>query len=420
MSDAPEPRRTALAAEHAALGATMTDFGGWQMPLKYGSELAEHRAVRETAGLFDLSHMGEVWIAGPEAGRLLNTALVGDLAALAVGRAKYTLMCDDSGGIVDDLIVYRLGEERFLVVPNAGNAAVVAAALATAADGLDATVDDATARTSLIAVQGPAAQAVLAPLVADTQRSVVEGLRYYAIAEAEVGGLPALVARTGYTGEDGFELYVDNADAAALWRALLAAGVPHGLVPAGLAARDSLRLEAGMPLYGNELGLDVTPFEAGLGGVVSFAKPEPFAGRAALEAAAAAAPSRVLVGLRGSGRRAGRAGYAVTAGGREVGRITSGLPSPTLGHPIALAYVTPDVATPGTSLDVDLRGKLEAAEVVEPPFVRRPRPATRSTSTRDTAPTGNIAPTGNTAQTRDTTTPATDSAHGQHDTKERS
>ncbi len=364
-------KHTALHAEHEKLGASFTDFGGWDMPLKYGSELAEHRAVREAAGLFDLSHMGEVRVEGPDAARFLNTALVGNLAVVKVGKAKYSLICDERGGIIDDLISYRLADDRYLVVPNAGNAPIVFAALRERAAGFDVAVTDASAGTSLIAVQGPNALAILRGLVPEAQRSLVDDMPYYAADEATVAGIGVLLARTGYTGEDGFELYVPNEQATGLWTALLEAGEAHGLVPAGLAARDSLRLEAGMPLYGNELGLDTTPFEAGLGPVLSFKKEEAFVGRAALEAAKEAGPARVLVGLTGLGRRAARGGYQVFAGDREIGVVTSGQPSPTLGRPVALAFVDPAFAEPGTALEIDLRGKREPFEVVPLPFYRR-------------------------------------------------
>ena len=378
-----DSKKTALWAEHQQLGAHFTDFGGWDMPLRYGSELAEHRAVREAAGLFDLSHMGEAWVSGPDAGRFLNTALVGNLAAIAVGKAKYSLICDERGGIIDDLIVYRIAgpaagdaagegaESRYLVVPNAGNAPTVAAALAARAEGFDVSVLDASAETSLIAVQGPASEAILLEMVGEDQRAAVTELPYYAWVAVKIGAVDVLLARTGYTGEDGFELFLPNEDAARIWRLALETGEPHGLLPAGLAARDSLRLEAGMPLYGNELGLDTDAFEAGLGPIVSFKKDEAFVGREALEQVKAEGPGRVLVGLRGSGRRAGRGGYAVHAGGREIGAITSGQPSPTLGYPIALAYVEPGFAEVGTAVEVDLRGRLEPFEVVALPFYRR-------------------------------------------------
>lgn len=364
-------RHTALHAEHAKLGASFTDFGGWDMPLKYGSELAEHRAVRETAGLFDLSHMGEVWVAGPDAATFLNTALVGNLAAVAEGKAKYSLICNEGGGIIDDLIVYRVADSRYLVVPNAGNAETVAGLLAERSASFDVEVTDASAETSLVAVQGPAAERILLDVLDERHHEAVTGLRYYAWTAVEVNGIDVFLARTGYTGEDGFELFIPNDRAAELWKLLLEAGEPHGLIPAGLASRDSLRLEAGMPLYGNELSLEVTPFEAGLGPIVSFKKEERFVGRDALEARRDAGPGMRLVGLKGAGRRAGRGGYSVLSDGQVVGRITSGQPSPTLGYPVAIAYVDPAYAEPGTALEVDLRGKAEPFEVVSLPFYRR-------------------------------------------------
>ncbi|MCY1159054.1 MAG: gcvT [Citricoccus sp.] len=364
-------KHTALHDEHAALGASFTDFGGWDMPLKYGSELAEHRAVRTAAGLFDLSHMGEVRVSGPDAATFLNTALAGNLAAIAVGRAKYSLICTPEGGIIDDLISYRLAEDEYLVVPNAGNAPTVLAALQERAAGFDVTVADESAETSLVAVQGPAAQTILHELVPAEQRELVTELKYYSAAAATVAGTEVLLARTGYTGEDGFELYVPNAQAAPLWQALLEAGQAHGLIPCGLASRDSLRLEAGMPLYGQELTRDLTPYEAGLGPVVSFKKEEDFVGRAALEARRADGVSRKLVGLRGEGRRAARGHYPVSVDGSVVGEVTSGALSPTLGYPIAMAYVDNAHAEPGTEVQVDLRGKPLPFEVVSLPFYKR-------------------------------------------------
>jgi aminomethyltransferase len=375
---------TALYDEHKKLGASFTDFGGWQMPLKYSSELAEHHAVRKSAGLFDLSHMGEVWVTGPDAAAFLDYALVGRISAMPVGKAKYSLICNEDGGIIDDLITYRRpaaadGTDVFLVVPNAGNAAVVAAALAERAAGFDAQVDDASAATSLIAVQGPKAQELLLRLVPAAQHSLVTELKYYAAVEVPIlvggTGLDLLLARTGYTGEDGFEIFVSNDDAPGLWQALVAIADDGELTPAGLASRDSLRLEAGMPLYGNELSLQGDPFAAGLGPVVALSKEGDFVGKAALvakkEAGAGSTTGRRLVGLKGLGRRAGRAHYPVLMDGSVVGEVTSGQPSPTLGYPVAMAYVDVEFTQPGTALDVDLRGKAEPFEVVDLPFYKR-------------------------------------------------
>ncbi|MEY7974009.1 glycine cleavage system aminomethyltransferase GcvT [Saccharomonospora xinjiangensis] len=370
-------KTTPLHEVHAELGASFTEFAGWSMPVRYSSELAEHRAVREAAGQFDLSHMGEIEVTGAEAARALDYALIGNLSGVKVGRARYTMLCDTDGGVLDDLVVYRLAEERFLVVANAGNAALVSKELRERSEQFDATVTDVGDRTALIAVQGPASAAI----VAEASGAELDELRYYASMRATVAGHEVLLARTGYTGEDGFELFVGTGDSAdgsgdgtapavAVWRRLAEAGASHGLVPAGLACRDTLRLEAGMPLYGNELTAARTPFHANLGKVVKFDKPGDFVGRAALERAGE--PDVVLVGLRGEGRRAPRHGYRVLHGDREVGEITSGALSPTLGHPIAMAYVTADVAEPGTALSVDIRGRTADVEVVSLPFYRRP------------------------------------------------
>ena len=371
---------TALYEQHKKAGASFTDFGGWQMPLKYESELAEHHAVRNAAGLFDLSHMGEVWVSGPAAAGFLDYALVGKLSAIAVGKAKYSLICNTDGGIIDDLITYRRAEDRYLVVPNAGNAKVVAAALAERAGsgkdgGFDVTVQDASAETSLIAVQGPNAEAILLTLVPTEQHVLVTDLKYYAAVEVQIKGQDLLLARTGYTGEDGFEIYIPNEDAAGLWEALLEAGEEYGLIPAGLASRDSLRLEAGMPLYGNELSRYVNAYAAGLGPVVSLTKESDFVGKEALTAIKAAGVGssigQKLVGLKGTGRRAARAHYSVLKNGTLIGEVTSGQPSPTLGYPVALAYVDVENSEPGTIVDVELRGKTEPFEVVALPFYKR-------------------------------------------------
>ncbi|GAA5146024.1 glycine cleavage system aminomethyltransferase GcvT [Pseudonocardia eucalypti] len=361
--------KTPLLDEHVGLGATFTDFAGWQMPLKYDSELAEHRAVRGGAGLFDLSHMGEIAVTGPGAAAALDYALVGELSKTAVGRAKYSLLCNSDGGVLDDLVVYRLAEDRYLVVANAANAPTVAAELTGRAAKFDADVRDQSADTALIAVQGPAAQRIVTSLAPGADAEEVAALKYYAATEARVAGLGALVARTGYTGEDGFELYVPNADAVTLWRSLLEATGKHGGGPAGLACRDTLRLEAGMALYGHELTVHTDPYQAGLGRVVRLGKD--FVGRDALAARADRPLERVLVGLRGAGRRAARADYPVLAGDTPVGVVTSGALSPTLGHPIALAYVDGAHQEPGTELTVDIRGRQEPYTVVKPPFYRR-------------------------------------------------
>lgn len=370
--DSSQLRKSPLHAEHEALGASFTPFGEWNMPLKYGSELEEHRAVRNTAGLFDLSHMGEVRVTGKDSGAFLDYALISQLSTIKVHKAKYSMIVNQDGGIIDDLITYRLGDEEYLVIPNAGNAATVAAELQARAADFDVTVTDESAETALIAVQGPTAEALLLTLVPEDQREAVTGMGYYACAPANVAGLDVLLARTGYTGEDGFELYIPNAQAPALWKALFDAGQAEefSLKPAGLAARDSLRLEAGMPLYGNELSLDLTPISAGLGVLVGKKKEGDFVGK---EALLAGEPGpRVLVGLTSEGRRAARGGATLhTTDGETVGEVTSGQPSPTLGYPIALAYVDREFAAEGTSLEADIRGKRYPFTVVALPFYSR-------------------------------------------------
>ncbi|MYQ38373.1 aminomethyltransferase [Streptomyces sp. LamerLS-316] len=365
------PRLTALDALHRSLGATMTDFAGWDMPLRYASERDEHHAVRTRAGLFDLSHMGEITVTGPQAAAFLSYALVGNIATVGVGRARYTMIVAEDGGILDDLIVYRLADAEYMVVANAGNAQLVLDTLTARAGGFEAEVRDDRDAYALLAVQGPDSPAVLKS-VTDAD---LDGLKYYAGLPGTVAGVPALIARTGYTGEDGFELFVDPAHAEQLWKALTEAGAPYGLIPCGLSCRDTLRLEAGMPLYGHELTTALTPFDAGLGRVVKFEKEGDFVGREALTAAAGraeTAPPRKLVGLVAQGRRVPRAGYPVVAGGEVVGEVTSGAPSPTLGKPIAMAYVDAAHAEPGTEgVGVDIRGTHEPYEVVALPFYKR-------------------------------------------------
>jgi aminomethyltransferase len=382
----PEPRpealaRTPLSAVHESLSATMTDFAGWQMPLRYRSETAEHNAVRTAAGLFDLSHMGELRVTGDEAAAALDYALVSDISAIRPGRAKYTMIVAADGGVIDDLIVYRLEGQDFLVVANASNALTVAAELTerTSASGLAAQVTDRTSDYALIAIQGPLAAGILSGL---TDTDLTE-LRYYAGYPAEVTGRKVLLARTGYTGEDGFEIFTDPQDATALWTALTEAGQEAGLIPAGLAARDSLRLEAGMPLYGNELGRQLTPYDAGLGRVVKLDKASDFVGRAALTSKSTQPREHVLVGLSGLTRRVPRHGFPVLWDGAPAGTVTSGGHSPTLGRPIAMAYLNADAAEQAQEsmesghpdgngrLAIDIRGSAEPAELIPLPFYRR-------------------------------------------------
>jgi aminomethyltransferase len=374
----PDPRRSPLHDAHVAAGAAFTTFAGWSMPVRYSGDLAEHHAVRTAAGLFDLSHMAEVLVLGPQAGEALDAALLGELSRLQVGRARYTLMLNGEGGVVDDLVVYRTGDDRFLVVANAANREVVVDRLRDRVVGFDVQVQDETDDIGLIALQGPRSEEILLEVdgfAADggepTEarfRELLAGLGNYRFLRGEWDGHPVLVARTGYTGEDGFELYAAPALLPRLWAFLLETGRGAGLVPCGLAARDTLRLEAGMPLYGHELTGLTTPQQAGLGRLVKREKRADYVGRAAVESAEAEG-ARVLVGLVSEGRRAGRAGYPVLAGDREVGVVTSGALSPTLGHPIAMAYVDRDAV--GGDLAIDVRGTRLPATVVPLPFHSR-------------------------------------------------
>ncbi len=368
QSPLPVATPTPLLDRHEALGARVIEFAGWQMPVSYAGIIEEHRAVRQAAGLFDLSHMGELVVEGPEAGAGLAAALVSDPPSLAVGRAQYSMICATDGGILDDLIVYRVAPERFMVVANAGNARVVSDTLAERLAGKAAVLDDRSLATGLVAIQGPRSVAILQPLTDVDLGSI----RYYGIADGTVAGIPASIARTGYTGEDGFELFVDVHRTGDAWDAVLEAGRPAGLVPVGLGARDTLRLEAGMPLYGNELDRSTNPYEAGLGRVVKLDKQGDFAGRAALEKVAREGPGRRLAGLVVRGRGIARHGYPVLDADGRTGEVTSGTMSPTLGDAIAMAYVAPDQVEPGTMLDVEIREARVPAEVVSLPFYRRP------------------------------------------------
>ncbi|MCS5723601.1 glycine cleavage system aminomethyltransferase GcvT [Herbiconiux sp. CPCC 203407] len=367
------PRSSPLHAVHEAAGASFTDFAGWQMPVRYSSDLAEHHAVRAAAGLFDLSHMAEFRVSGRGAAAFLDLALAGEISAIEVGQAKYSLLLADDGGIIDDLVVYRTADDVFLVVANASNREHVAAALEERAEPASAPFElaDVSDDTALIAVQGPASRSIL-EATAGLEVTGIDTLRYYRAIPASFESTPVLLARTGYTGEDGFELYLEPARAEGLWQAVARAGEPFGLVPAGLASRDTLRLEAGMPLYGHELGLHTQPLQAGLGRVPALGKPR-FVGREALERGPGA-DARVLVGLVGEGRRAARAGYLVYASDDSttpIGEVTSGALSPSLGTPIAMAYVDPAFREPGAQLSIDIRGTRLGYRTTTLPFYRR-------------------------------------------------
>jgi aminomethyltransferase len=359
--------KTVLHDEHVNLGASFTDFGGWDMPVRYSSDLAEHHSVRTAAGAFDISHMAEIFVTGDQAAEFLDHALVGIASEIAVGRAKYSMICNKDGGIIDDLIVYRLGEDNFLVIANAGNRHAVAHALHDRKDSFAVIVEDQSDDWALIAVQGPKATPILQRLT----ETDLTPLKYYSIAASKVADVSAYLCRTGYTGEDGFEVLVSADQAAKAWKAILAEGEADGLIAAGLACRDTLRLEAGMPLYGHELDEDHTPFEAGLGRVVRLDEGHDFVGRLAL--VTRQEPAERLVGIMGQGKRAARAEYELRhpETGEKIGRITSGALSPTLGYPVAMAYLTDGNFGVGDEISVDVRGNLEPYQIVKLPFYKK-------------------------------------------------
>jgi aminomethyltransferase len=367
MSEA-ELRETPLAALHKKLGASFTSFAGWRMPVTYSTHLKEHIAVRTSVALFDLSHMGEIAVTGTDAARFLDFALVVDASAMVVGRARYTLVCTPTGGILDDVLVYHTDPGRFLIIANASNVTTVTAGLSARATGYDVEVADVSDSYALVSLQGPASAEVLDPLCG----AVAGSLKYFRCIQAVVAGRPALLARTGYTGEIGFEIYLAPADAPAVWTAIQEAGAPAGIVPAGLASRDTLRLEAGMALYGHELTIETSPLNARLEWAIPSGKQADYVGRGALERIAAEGADPVLVGLAGEGRRAARAGCRVLdTGGTPIGEVTSGVLSPTLGYPIAMAYVPPAFDVEGMEILADVRGQILPMKVVSLPFYRR-------------------------------------------------
>ena len=347
---------------HLGLGARMGPFGGWDMPIEYtAGTIAEHTAVRTAAGVFDVSHMGKLTVSGPGAAQFVNMTLTNDLGRITPGKAQYSMLCNDAGGIIDDLIVYLVGDDEVRIIPNASNAPVVAAALSAAAPA-GISIADHHHDKGILAVQGPSSTAVLDALGLPTSHD------YMAFADAQWHGHDVTVCRTGYTGEHGYELVVANAGLIPLWEAILSAGAPLGLLPCGLGARDTLRTEMGYPLHGQDISPEISPVEARTGWAVGWDKPE-FAGRAALVAQKAAGAKRVAWGLRATGRGVPRSHMDVKdAAGSVVGHTTSGTFSPTLQIGIALALLDPSVKA-GDEVLIDVRGRGLAAEVVRPPFV---------------------------------------------------
>ena len=363
-------KATPLDEVHVALGAKRVEFGGWQMPVQYGSILDEVRTVRSKAGLFDLSHMGRIRITGPDRVALVDRIATNFVAKIPLGAIRYALFCRPDGNPIDDLLVYR-GEDEVYLVVNASNTDVDLAWIREHAGAFDVDVDDETPRTAMIAVQGPESRAILQPLVEGLDLAT---LGYYRFGFATVCGLPATrISRTGYTGELGYEIYLPAGEGARVWHAVSRAGAARGLAPIGLGARDTLRLEAGMPLYGHEIDATHNPIEAGLAFGVSFA-PEKgdWIGRSALEAIAAK-PRRTLVGIKTAGPRVPRQGYALHEGGRAIGEVCSGSVSPTLGTNIATAYVPVGSGRPGDPVELDVKGKRQPAEYAALPFFSRTR-----------------------------------------------
>ncbi|MBK9137960.1 MAG: glycine cleavage system aminomethyltransferase GcvT [Verrucomicrobia bacterium] len=376
-------QRTPLFSLHQSLGARLVEFGGWEMPVQYSSIVGEHLAVRRAAGLFDISHMGEIVVNGPGAADFLNHTLTNDIGKLAVGQGQYSLLCNERGGVVDDLYVYRLKADEFLLIVNASR-------VAADWDWLQIQVDHAPARDGFrlrdvseefgaVAVQGPAVRqfidaAIPGGSIGGTLAPQVTGLAKNEVATFVFQGTPVQVARTGYTGEDGFEVVAPASVVGAVWDALMVAGRPMGLQPAGLGARDTLRTEMGYPLYGHELDEDTTPIEAGLGHFVALDKGE-FVGREVLAAQKERGPQKRCVAFKMTDKSAPpRPGYAICAGPdlAAVGKVVSGTQSPSLGVGIGMGYVPPEFAKPGTAIAIEIRGRRAPAVVVKKPIYQRP------------------------------------------------
>lgn len=366
-------KRTPLYEEHKALGGRIVPFAGWEMPVQYAGLLKEHQAVRTAAGLFDVSHMGEMILEGPNAEEAIDSLVTADLTKLPDGKAVYNVACNAEGTILDDLIVYRRARDRFLIVMNASNRDKIAAHFEKHCKG-KTSFEDASDRYSLIAIQGPKAVDVVRAAGASEE---IPALASFSLTDGAIAGVKLIAARTGYTAEDGFELFCANEDAVTLWRALIAAGKAFGLEPAGLGARDTLRLEGRLSLYGNEIDETTNPLEAGLGWVTKLDKPRDFLGKDALKKIQAAGLSRKMVGFEMVGRGIGRHGYPIVewdgseAGGSAIGIVTSGSPAPTLDKNIGLGYVPTALSAIGSKIGIQIRGKAIEAVVVKTPFYKR-------------------------------------------------
>jgi aminomethyltransferase len=359
-------KRTPLYEQHVALGARLVEFGGWEMPVQYSSILDEHRAVRTCAGLFDVSHMGEFKVEGTDALAFLQHLVPNDVSRLAINQALYTQLCLPDGGTIDDLIIYHLADNHYMLVVNAANIDNDFAWVEKQASNVNVQIINQSDTTALLALQGPEAQAILQPLTEDDLSTV----RYYHCAPGTVNGINCIISRTGYTGEDGFELYCASSDVSKLWDELRAAGRDRGLLPAGLGARDTLRLEAGYCLYGHELDERTNPLEANLGWTVKLNKDE-FIGHDALLKVKEQGPERKLIGIEMVERGVCRGGYTIYEDDQQIGTLTSGAPGPTLNKNIGMGYVATSHAVVGKILHIDIRGKRTAAQIVALPFYKR-------------------------------------------------
>jgi aminomethyltransferase len=361
-------KQTPLYQTHIEAGAKMVEFGGWLMPVQYTGIIEEHHAVRQRAGLFDVSHMGEFLLKGKDAAAFLQKIATNDISRLQPGQVQYSPVCYAHGGTVDDLLIYKYADDDYMLVVNAGNTGKDWQWLNDNKAGFCLDMTDVSDSTALLALQGPRSAKILGRLSAEP----LEKLLYYRfLPQTQIAGCPVLLSRTGYTGEDGFEIYCRPENAAHIWQALLSEGQPEGVLPAGLGARDTLRFEACLPLYGHELAEDITPLEAGLG---LFVKPDKgdFNGRTALAAQKQAGVPRKLAGVEMIGRGVARADYPVWSSGRIIGKVTTGSFAPTLGKNLALALVEKDVAEIGRTVEVEIRGKKIEARVVAKPFYKKP------------------------------------------------
>lgn len=360
-------KKTPLYQVHIDSGAKMVEFGGWLMPVQYSGIVEEHNVVREKAGLFDVSHMGEFVVQGKDALSFLQKVVTNDVSKITAGQVQYSPMCYENGGTVDDLLIYKYADDHYMLVVNAGNIEKDWQWLNKHTEGLAVELKDLSEETGLLALQGPLSEKILVGL---TDIDLTQLAYYRFLPKAVVAGCEVILSRTGYTGEDGFELYCKAQDSEKIWQAILQVGKAEGILPAGLGSRDTLRFEASLPLYGHELSVSITPIEAGIGMFVKTDKGD-FIGRERLAAEKAEGTKRKVVGFVMTDRGIARADYKVFADGKEIGHVTSGSPAPTLGKNLGLALVEKDYANVGQNIAIEIRGKLISAEVIKKPFYKR-------------------------------------------------